>query len=138
MCEWKDERMESNEGQQKAWRQMMLKHKCIQEFKATRQNKQNDTTVTVQNVTPIKYIRSPKSNTAPEAGSKKTLKTYKSNTVVRKTSPDRPSLDSNEQRIRNNLTELILTTQRLCSERRFWTRRGRHRGPSATRSNKPQ
>lgn len=49
---------------------MMLKHKCIQEFKATRQNKQNNMTVTVQNVTPIKYIRSPKSNTAPEAESK--------------------------------------------------------------------
>lgn len=62
--------MERNEGQQKAWRQMMLKHKCIQEFKATRQNKQNDMTVTVQNVTPRKHIRSPKSNAAPEAGSK--------------------------------------------------------------------
>lgn len=63
-------RTERNEGQQKASRQMMLKHKCIQEFKATRQNKPNDMTLTVQNVTPIKSIRSPKSKTAPEAESK--------------------------------------------------------------------
>lgn len=56
-------------------------------------NKQNDMTLTVQNVTPIKY-QVFKSKTDPEEERKKIPQTYKSK-PHHKTSPDQPCSDLN-------------------------------------------